>query len=60
VAVARQELDMMLVSIGAILILGMAIGLCIGTVLVALRTPSSSRVAEIRRLRQQGLATVHT
>jgi uncharacterized protein involved in exopolysaccharide biosynthesis len=51
---------MMLVSIGAILILGMAIGLCIGTVLVALRTPSPSRVAEIRRLRQQGLATVHT
>jgi hypothetical protein len=50
---------MLVVSIGAILILGMAIGLFAGTIFMALRAPSPSRVEEIRRLRQTGLATVH-
>lgn len=50
---------MLVASTGAILILCMAIGLFIGTVLVSLRAPSPSRVEEIRRLRQEGLATVH-
>jgi hypothetical protein len=59
IGAARKESGMLVASTGAILILCMAIGLFIGTVLVSLRAPSPSRVEEIRRLRQEGLATVH-
>jgi hypothetical protein len=50
---------MFVVTLGAVLILGMAIGLFLSTVIVSLRISSPSRVGEIRRLRQEGLATVH-
>jgi hypothetical protein len=49
---------MMLVVVGATLLLLLVIGLCGGTLLVALKVArmQTSRVDEIRRLRQEGLA----
>ena len=49
---------MLVVVVGATLLLGMAIGLCGGTILVYLQAAGTqpSRVEEIRRLRQEGLA----
>jgi len=49
---------MMLVIMLATVLLGLILTLCVGTILVTLNAASdgSSRVAEIRRLRAEGLA----
>lgn len=49
---------MTLMVVGATLLLGLAIGLCGGTILVHVKAAGTqaSRVEEIRRLRQEGLA----
>jgi hypothetical protein len=49
------------VVVGATLVLALAIGLCGGTILISLKAvrTQTSRVEEIRRLRQAGLAVQH-
>ena len=61
VAWPEKGLPMTLVVVGATLLLGLAIGLCGGTILVYLKAAGTqaSRVEEIRRLRQEGLAVRH-